>query len=136
MATVIVSLKEAKAISRGIDSTATAPAVLPMRLSRQQWQDELHSAAYHGVTEAIVVVLSQGLISIDKGDPAGRTALMHAAQEGHSRVARILLNRGANVSIVADREVTALHLSVQNWTQGTVKVAHRFIWLRSKGTQR
>lgn len=61
-----------------------------------------------------MALLSAGSFNIDQGNPRGVTPLMYAAQEGHSRVARILLDRGANVSIAKDGGFSAVHVSAQN----------------------
>lgn len=51
-------------------------------------------------------------MDINQGCPKGLTPLMVSADGGHSRIVRILLSRGANVSIVDDDCRTALHFSV------------------------
>lgn len=86
-----------------------------MTTSRQQWPrgpiNELHVAAMDGSTECVLALLSRGSIDIDQGTPRGCTPLMVAAQEGHSGVVKILLNRRTNVSIASDDDSTALHFS-------------------------
>lgn len=47
------------------------------------------------------------------GGPDGATPLMAAAYGGHSRVIRILLGKGAKLSIAKDQGFTALHLAAQ-----------------------
>lgn len=74
----------------------------------------LHKAAAGGSIERTIALLSMGSIDIDQGDPAGWTPLMYAAHGRHSRVAQILLSRGADVSIAADDDVVALHLCTEN----------------------
>ena len=73
---------------------------------------DLHHAAKNGSIGLIIALLSRESTDIDQGVPAGRrqgwTPLMFAASAGHARVVRILLNKGANVSIVADDGNTAL----------------------------
>ena len=54
------------------------------------------------------------MIDIDEGTRNGFTALMVAASFGHPRVARILLNKGANASLTSDEGFAAVHLTVQN----------------------
>lgn len=86
-----------------------------IRAQQQQWPrgpvNDLHRAACRGSTARIIALLSSGSINIDQGDPDGNTPLMFAAQEGHSPVARILVNKGANAFQAADGGRTALHLS-------------------------
>ena len=66
-------------------------------------------ASVDGCIERAVVLLSDGLIDIDQVDPKGCTPLMLASYHGHSHVVRILLNKRANVSIVAGGGFAALH---------------------------
>lgn len=100
-------------------SLTNTPPLTPPRL-QHQWPRGLflndpHEAAHGGSTERTAVAsLSRGLINIGQGDPEDCTPLMLAAQEGRSRVIRILLNKGAHVSIAANGDATVLHLSAQN----------------------
>lgn len=73
----------------------------------------LHHAAAEGSTERTFALLNTGSINIDQGDVNGWTPLMLAAFRGHSRVVRILMNRGASVSVGSDSGFTALHSSAQ-----------------------
>eukprot|EP00903_Cladosiphon_okamuranus_P014686 g13612.t1 len=59
----------------------------------------MHEAAYDGSTKRAVALLSRGSINIDRFNPQGFTPLMYAAQEGRSRVVRIQLSSGADVSV-------------------------------------
>ena len=60
--------------------------------------------------------LSEGSIDIDQGNPQGWTPLIVASGMDYSSAVRILLNKGANVSIMTDGGVTALLLS---WIRDT-----------------
>lgn len=75
----------------------------------------LHHAAVAGSVELTHVLLSNGPVDIDHGDPnrKGRTPLMLASHNGYSRVVRVLLNNGASVSAVDDEGYTALLHSAQ-----------------------
>lgn len=75
----------------------------------------LHRAAILGSKEKTVVILSHGSIDINQqAEPAGCTPLMFAARGGHSPVVRVLLNKGANLSIIEfDDGSTALHFSAE-----------------------
>ena len=88
------------------------PSAPPMR-QRRGPRNELHRAARGGFTERTVALLSSGSIDIDQGDPGGYTPLMLASFDGHLRVARILLNKGANTSIVTDDGGSVLHMSAK-----------------------
>lgn len=64
--------------------------------------------------ERINSLLTRGAVNINQGDPTGRTPLMCAARQGCPRIVGILLNKGANMSIVCDMGFTALLISAQN----------------------
>ena len=51
------------------------------------------------------------LANLDIGDRSGKTALHHAAYNGHLEMLSLLLVKGANVKAVNKREKTALHLA-------------------------
>lgn len=55
---------------------------------------KLHKAAYYDSVERVVALLSRGSIDINHEDPTGCTPLMISAKQGHTRVTRILINRG------------------------------------------
>ena len=89
----------------------------PPRLPRQRrprgaWND-LHLAALHGSVQGVVALLSRGSLDINQRCPTGSTALMYGAGIGHSSIVRILLSKGADVSVVDNRGYTALLASAQ-----------------------
>ncbi|CAM9769967.1 unnamed protein product [Pylaiella littoralis] len=90
-------------------STIAAPSVL-------------HEAAYHGSTEDILSILSRGSVAIDHVGPGGYTPLMFAARKCQSSAVRVLLNKGANLSIVGDDSFTALHISAHEGDLATTKM--------------
>ena len=51
------------------------------------------------------------LANLDIGDRSGKTALHHAAYNGHLEMLSLLLVKGANVKAIDKREKTALHLA-------------------------
>ncbi len=51
------------------------------------------------------------LAHLDIGDRSGKTALHHAAYNGHLDMVSLLMLKGANVKAVDKREKTALHLA-------------------------
>ncbi len=84
-----------------------------------QWprgpRNELHEASHNGSIRRLLALLSDGSMDIDQGeDSVGHTPLMLASYGGHVHVTRILLDNGANVSIMADEGLTALHFSARN----------------------
>ena len=75
--------------------------------------NELHVAAFHGSTRLVAAVLAQGHIDMNERAPEGMTALMYAAQVGHSDVISMLVDNGADVSVLSDAGLTALMFSAQ-----------------------
>ncbi|CAN0238508.1 unnamed protein product, partial [Scytosiphon promiscuus] len=89
---------------------------------RGPW-NALHNAALDGCTAVAVALLSRGSSAkIDRGDPKGRTPLSLAAGKGHSRIVRILLNKGANPSAVDDNGLTALLVAAHQGHLDVVKM--------------
>ncbi|CAM9237349.1 unnamed protein product [Ectocarpus sp. 12 AP-2014] len=75
--------------------------------------NELHLAVLAGSIERTLAVLATGSVDIDQGDAAGATPLMMAAVKGNAHIVEILLRKGANVSMVDNGGVTALHFSAE-----------------------
>lgn len=67
----------------------------------------------HGSAELTAAIIASGSVNIDQGDPMGSTPLMYCSLKGYTPVARVLLDRGADVSPADDDGVTALHISAQ-----------------------
>lgn len=82
--------------------------------------NELHLAVLAGSIERTLAVLATGSVDIDQGDAEGATPLMMAAVKGNTHIVEILLRKGANVSMVDNDGVTALHFSAE---QGLVVAA-------------
>ena len=59
----------------------------------------LHHAAEHGMTATVELFLNHGL-NPDVSDMSGNTALIEAVKGNHVQAAKILIERGCNVSIV------------------------------------
>lgn len=75
---------------------------------------ELLKAALQGSTDRTTALLSSGSFDIDEVEPEiGFSALMLAAGAGHARVVKIILDHGADTSIVSPGGCTAVHLSAQ-----------------------
>ena len=90
-------------------------AVLPQK---KKWPrgppSLLHLAAYVGSVERTVALLARGSTDTNLRGDDGYTPLMLAAQNGHTSVVRILLNKGADTSIKDGAGFNALILSAQN----------------------
>ncbi|CAM9984453.1 unnamed protein product, partial [Ectocarpus fasciculatus] len=69
----------------------------------------LHRAVRDGSIKSTLAILANGSIDIDQGVLHGSTPLMVAALWGHSHIMKILLKKGASVSMVDDEGLTALH---------------------------
>lgn len=90
---------------------ASPPAA--QRCTPGGYNTDLHAAAFDNDDELMDTLLSSGSADIDRrGNPRGWTPLMVAAGEGHSKVVGILLNKGADLSVVNDLGSTALFISV------------------------
>ncbi|CAN0069729.1 unnamed protein product, partial [Hapterophycus canaliculatus] len=74
----------------------------------------LHRAAFQGSKEHLCALLSARSLDIDAGTPERCTPLMCAALKGHSHIVEILLHYGANVFMMDENNVTALHKCAQN----------------------
>lgn len=116
--------------------------------------NELHHAARDGSIERTIAVLARGVIDIDDGDRKGYTALMFAAFFDYSQIVRVLLSKGANVLIVNDDGLAALHIAANEGAVETTKLLVKakadlevaaasdvgstplHLWLREKGTRR
>ena len=81
--------------------------------------NDLHTAASFGSTERALALLASGEFDVDQPNPNGNTPLMLGSCFGHLPVVRVLLSKGANVSLVDIDDFTALHLSAY---QGNPKV--------------
>ncbi len=85
-----------------------AAALTPQQqYPRGPWNG-LHFAAYNGCIQRAVALLGRGSLDINQRTPGGYTALLICAREGHPVIARILLNKGADMSITDDEGFTAL----------------------------
>ncbi|CAM9982540.1 unnamed protein product [Scytosiphon promiscuus] len=83
----------------------------------------LHVAAQQGSERRAAALLSNG--SIDINQTLGQhdfTPLMVAAQYGHSRVVRLLLRKGASISVADTRGYTVLHVSAQSGRLAVTKM--------------
>ncbi|CAM9512384.1 unnamed protein product [Ectocarpus fasciculatus] len=76
--------------------------------------NHLHDAALKGSAKLTEALLATGALDINERTEDGFTPLNVAAQEGHHRVARILLGHKANVAVASENGCTPLMMSTQN----------------------
>jgi hypothetical protein len=68
-------------------------------------------ASHKGNKNSVKLLLAQPGIKLDEADPDGHTALMAAAEHGHTEIVEMLLNAGANVRITNRHGRTAASFS-------------------------
>ncbi|KAF3835888.1 hypothetical protein F7725_028446 [Dissostichus mawsoni] len=73
----------------------------------------LHHAASEGYTQTMEILLSANIKLLDKTDEDGSTALHVAAKAGHVAAVRLLLARGAEISL-NNNDSSFLHEALQN----------------------
>ena len=74
-------------------------------------QTALSWAAAEGSDESIALLLKQPSIELDVSDKIGQTPLLRAADAGHAKCIRMLLEKGANVKHADHKGRTALALA-------------------------
>jgi hypothetical protein len=96
------------------------------------WEEKtlLHSAAWYGDCEMVRVLILEYKADVDARNSAGETPLLFASRSWSSpkddlslpKVARLLLEHGANVNAVRKDRITALHLATQDRKVEVVRV--------------
>ncbi|XP_067661816.1 serine/threonine-protein phosphatase 6 regulatory ankyrin repeat subunit B-like [Haliotis asinina] len=81
----------------------------------------LHSACLGGDVEVLKHVLSQNILDINGRVWCGRTAVMLAAENGHKDVVELLVDKGADVSIVDETGDNILHCACRGGDVEVVK---------------
>jgi len=71
-------------------------------------------AAAYGYEEMVVLLLNEYAANINAETEAGLTALMMAAEQGHTDIAELLIYAGAYVDGLSDDGKTALMMAVEN----------------------
>ena len=69
----------------------------------------LHYAANRGFKELTRFLLSQYDVDVNAFNNFGERPLLHPCRAGHSEIAELLLDRGANASLLTLRNETSLH---------------------------
>lgn len=85
-------------------------------------EPELHEAAIEGSVERTLALLSRGADINQGGNCNGATPLMFAVCHGQSRVARVLLKRGANTSLMGCDGSSALHVAARRGDPAMTKL--------------
>ena len=71
-------------------------------------------AAAEGSEESVELLLQQPSIALDTPDTFGQTPLLRAADAGHTKSVRMLLNKGANIKHADNESRTSLSLAAVN----------------------
>ena len=74
----------------------------------------LLAAAYVGDVRLVQALLASGVANVNDTDADGWSALLLAASQGHSQLARVLVGLGADVEFRLDGDVTPLHMASIN----------------------
>ena len=82
--------------------------------SLQQPLPPLHRAAIAGHLAVVQLLLRTGHVAVDTADCNQWTALHYTAQKGQDSVAQLLLERGAQPNVRADRGRCPLHVATRN----------------------
>ncbi|XP_067661803.1 ankyrin repeat domain-containing protein 50-like [Haliotis asinina] len=81
----------------------------------------LHSACLGGHVEVVNHVLLQNVLDINGRVRCGRTAVMMAAENRHKDVVELLVDKGADVSLVDETGDNVLHCACRGGDAGVVK---------------
>ncbi|CAM9298827.1 unnamed protein product, partial [Hapterophycus canaliculatus] len=88
-------------------------AGIPRHMVPRGQRSKLHGAVFDGSMKRTLSQLAKETIDIDEVDANGYSPLMAAASMGRAGVMKLLLDKGASVSIVGHDSATALHASAQ-----------------------
>ncbi|BFI15409.1 hypothetical protein MPTK1_5g12230 [Marchantia polymorpha subsp. ruderalis] len=97
-------------------SQMTGPrAKLRAACSHEDGRNCLHIAASHGRAEVIQTLVGyRGLLDIDSQDRQGNTALILAAESGHTAAFQMLVQSGANVFLLNDNGYNCVHVAAKS----------------------
>ncbi|XP_067660339.1 ankyrin repeat domain-containing protein 50-like [Haliotis asinina] len=95
----------------------------------------LHLACLGGDRDVVKYILSRDMTYIDDIAQCKRTPMMLAAENGHEEVVELLLNEGANMSLVDDGRNNILHLACERGHLEVVKyiVSQNKVDINSRG---
>ena len=75
-----------------------------------------------GSPEVTAAVIASGSVNVDDGDHRGSTPLMYCSLKGYTPVARVLLDKGADVSRTDVEGFSAMHVAAQSGHLEVVKL--------------
>ncbi|XP_067678573.1 ankyrin-1-like [Haliotis asinina] len=81
----------------------------------------LHSACLGGDVDLVKNVISQNMLDINGRVHCGRTAVMMAAENRHRDVVKLLVDKGADVSVVDETGDNIIHCACRGGDVGVVK---------------
>jgi len=94
----------------------------PQLTSTSGWK-AIHLAIRLGHESCVLLLLQEGVATVDEEDANGLTPLDTAAEVGNEDIACILLDKGADVSYVGEkRKITALHVATYHNQAEMVKL--------------
>ena len=113
-----------RAIQRGrlVEAQMLLNAGADPNLPNTNSQTPLSWAAAEGCEESLELVLQQPTIALDLIDISGRTPLARAAENGHTKIVRLLLAKGANIESLDNEKRSALCLAAANGHKVVVKL--------------
>ncbi|XP_032431965.1 receptor-interacting serine/threonine-protein kinase 4 [Xiphophorus hellerii] len=82
----------------------------------------LHFAAWQGHLGIVKLLVKQAGVNVDSQTTDGRTPLHLASQRGQYRVARILIELGADVRVTSSEQNTALHVAAETGHTSTSRL--------------
>ena len=86
-----------------------------IKLVREHAMESVNDNTHtHTHTHTPTEVLIPNLVNLDIGDRSGKTALHHAAYNGHTELLSLLMLKGATVKAQDKRDKTPLHLAAFN----------------------
>ncbi|XP_046551064.1 ankyrin repeat domain-containing protein 17-like [Haliotis rubra] len=95
----------------------------------------LHTACLGGDEQVVKYVLSQTMLDINGRVGCGRTAVMLAAENGHKDVVKLLVEKGAVMSLVDETGDNVLHCACRGGDEKVVKyiLSQEMVDINSRG---
>lgn len=103
----------------------------PTTTNHEGWTP-LSSAAYHGRVEAVRWLVSQSqhglVVPVDQGKAGGETAMWLACKQGHVEVVQLLLEAGADYTLVNQGGVGPVAVAREEGNQDCVMAVEVGTW--------